>query len=95
MVQLFAGLGVVLLLVSWLPFTPDLMAILTGTLGAFVWGAVAYGLLNLETTGGATATEPALALVAAAALVVTALPALVDPFELVQPDDTGDPYGKL
>ena len=96
LVQLLAGIGVLLFLLSWYPDTPDTLAIVTGLMGAFAWGLVAYGLLNLETTGGATASEPALALFATAGVVVTVLPALVNPVELIgEKAESDDPFGEL
>lgn len=84
LIQLVAGIGVVLMLVSYLPALPDTMAILTGLLGGFAWMLVAYGLFNVETVGSSTTSaEPALALFAAGAAIVTALPAFINPFEIV------------
>ena len=84
LIQLLAGIGVVLLLVSYLPSIPDTMAILTGLLGAFAWVLVAYGLFAIETVNGTGSTaEPALALFAAACALVTVLPAFINPFEIV------------
>lgn len=81
LIQLVAGVGVVLLLAAWAS-TNDMLAIISGLLGTFAWGMVAYGLFNIETVGNASAeTEPALALLAVAMALATLTPALVNPFD--------------
>lgn len=96
LVQLLAGIGVLLLLVGWYPNTPDTLAIISGIFGAFAWGLVGYGVLNLTSTSGNIGNEPSIAFFAAAGLVITAIPALVDPFDLIgAQEDKDDPFGEL
>jgi len=96
LIQLLAGVAVVLLLVTWV-VTTDTVAIVTGLLGFIAWALVAYGLFNIETVGSAeTTTEPAFALFALAAAVVTVIPAFVEPFEAVgDAGETTDPMDRL
>lgn len=96
LIQLLAGVGVVLMLVAWIS-GEDVFAIVAGLLGLVAWGLVAYGLFNIETIDAAgTSSEPALALFAVAAAVVTVLPALVNPFEMVgESSETSDPMERI
>lgn len=96
MIQLLAGIGVVLLLVAWL-IDADIVGIVAGLLGTFTWGLVAYGLFDIETVDSSTASaEPAIALFAAAAAVVCFIPALVDPWEIIgDATDDAQPHERL
>lgn len=96
LVQLLVGVGLLMLLVAWYPETPDSLAIIAGIFGAFAWGLVAYGVLNLTTASGSIDSEPSLAFFAAAGLVITAIPSLVDPFEMIgAQEEKDDPFGEL
>lgn len=96
LIQILALVGLVMLLASWAG-PNDMLAIITGLLGTFAWGLAAYGLFAVETmdTTG-THSEPALALFAVAAALVTFLPALVNPFDLIGgANETTDPHERL
>lgn len=89
LIQWFAVIGLVCLVLAWRPSTSDMFAIVAGLLGMFVWGVAAYGLLNIETVQSSTTySEPALALFAVACAVVSLVPALVNPFDNARPDRT-------
>jgi hypothetical protein len=96
LLQAFAGLGAVALGGAWLAEN-DMFAIVSGLLGAFAWGLVAYGLFDIETVGSSTThAEPALALLATAAALVAIIPALVDPFDAVQDaSDESNPWERV
>ncbi|UIP01746.1 hypothetical protein Hbl1158_16965 (plasmid) [Halobaculum sp. CBA1158] len=96
LIQLLAGIGIVLLLVSWL-LEVDAVAMATGTLGFVAWALVAYGLFNIETVDSTgSSSEPALALFAVAAAVVTVIPAFVEPFDMIgESTRTNAPQDKL
>lgn len=96
LIQLLALIGLVMLLLSW-GVSTDMLAIIGGLVGTFAWGLVTYGLFAVETmdTTG-THSEPAFALFALAAAVVTLLPALVNPFEIVGgARESNDPIERL
>lgn len=95
-IQLLALIGVVMLLVAYTT-NEDMLAILTSLVGTFAWGLAAYGLFDIEIEGAASNySEPSTALFAVALALVTLLPALVDPFEIIgDASETDDPLDKL
>lgn len=96
LIQLLAGIGAVFLLAGW-AIDRDTVGIIAGLLGAFAWFVAAYGLFNIETVGETTThSEPAIALVAAAAGLVCLIPALVNPWELIgDANDQSDPLDRV
>jgi len=96
LIQLLVGVAVVLSLVTWVVGT-DVFAMVTGLLGLFAWGVVAYGLFNIETVGSTTtSSEPAMALFAVAMAMVTTIPVLVNPFEAIgESTETNNPNQRI
>ena len=95
-IQLLAVIGFICTLITWWAGN-DLLAMVVGVAGSFAWGLVAYGLFNVETLDStATQSEPALALFATAFVVITFLPALVEPFELIgESRGKDDPWERI
>jgi len=98
LIQLLAVIGFVTLGVTWWT-SNDVLAMILGVVGTVCWLLVAYGLFNVEVvSNGTTVTKsnPALAIFAVGLAVVTFLPALIEPFELVgEAADSNDPIDRI
>lgn len=98
LLQLLAIIGFVCTVVTWWTGN-DVLAMMLGLIGTGCWLLAAYGLFNVEiVSNGATVTksDPALAIFAAGLAVVTFLPALIEPFEMVgEAADSNDPIDRI
>ncbi len=98
LLQLLAIIGFVCLVVTWWTGN-DVLAMMLGLIGTGCWLLAAYGLFNVEVvSGGSTVTKsyPALAIFAAGLGVITFLPALIEPFELIgEAADDRDPIERM
>lgn len=96
LIQLVAGIGFILMTASWGVRNPT-VGMVAGSLGAFCWGLVAYGLFNIETVDGSTTyAEPEIALLSAAAGAVCLVAVLVDPWEMIgNANERDDPMERL
>lgn len=97
-IQLLAVIGFLCLVVTWWTGN-DVLAMMLGLIGTGCWLLAAYSMFEVEVvSNGQTITKsyPALAIFAVGLAVVTFLPALIEPFEMVgEAGESDEPLNKL
>lgn len=98
LVQMLVAIGFICLVVTWWT-SNDMLAMMLGLIGTGCWLLAAYAMFDVEiVSNGQTITKsyPAMGVFAVGLAVVTFLPALIEPFEMVgEAADSNDPIEKF